>query len=463
MSPLPIRQDAETLAGYRRDASGLEGLPAAALRARDVADVAEAIAWARAHKQTVLPVGAQTSTTGASVADGGLLLDLTGLDRPPELNESRDQVRVGPGTRVQALRAWLQAQGLDFPVDPTSASSCTVGGAIATNASGPASFRYGSMASWVRSVDLIDGRGRAHSLRRREVGKCAMGPRALQDPVDFVVGSEGTLGVITGATLAVHVAPTDRAGVLLAFADRPALIAAVIALRPLRKELRVRSIEWLDGTCCDLVSEHAGGLRLPQGPAGVLYVECEGQGGAALPRLERAIAAIGADDSQAQLVGTSAERRHFAELRHLIPDTLNRRGAALAERGGGKISTDWSVPLQHLDDLLSWTELALTPLGLRGCWAYGHIGDGHPHLNLLCSDAASRAKAQAVLHEQLLRVVELGGSPVSEHGVGKLKRDLIGPWLPAGFAAAFTGLKAAFDPDGTLAPGNIATVGQEKT
>ena len=465
MNKPPIREDAAALAGYDRDVSGHVGRADASLRARDAADVGEALAWARARQMAVLPVGAQTSTTGASVPDGGLVIDLSGLDGAPQLDSSALEVHACPGTRIQALDDWLRPHGLELPVDPTSAAQCTVGGAIATNASGASSFRYGAMANWVQAIELIDGAGNLHRLRRRAVSKCAMGPRALQDPIDFIVGSEGTLGIIIGATLRVQRAPAARLGALIACNERKDLIAAVILLRQARHRLPIRCIEWLDGACCELLEGHAAGLVLPDGPAGGIYLETEGQGGAneAMLALESALSATGVRTSAVQLLPTASDRRHFSQLRHRVPDILNRRGAALAGDGGGKLSTDWSVPLAQLHDLLSWTEDALARHDLGTPWAYGHIGDGHPHLNLLCPDGQSRARAQGVLAEQLRRVVELGGSPVSEHGIGKIKRDLIAPCLPAGFRAAFSGLRRHFDPQGMLAPGNVLSTTDRKT
>ncbi len=464
-----IRNDEATLDACSQDVSGLVGRADAAVRIRDEADALEALTWARAHNMSVLPVGGQTSTTGASVPEGGLLVDLSALDRPPDVDADALTVTVTPGTRLQALRDALQRRGFDLPVDPTSAAECTIGGAIATNASGAASYRYGAIDDWVRGIELLDGRGRRLHLRRPGVDKCAVGPPSVQDPTRFVVGSEGTLGMILGATLAIRRPAAARLGALIGFGTRSELIDGAVALRNARPDLHLRCIEWLDGACCDLLRPHAGGVSLPSTRAGALYIEAEGQGGedGAFEALERAVellGGVGADVEGVQLFQTAPERAHFAALRHRVPDTMNRRGAALRDSdGGGKLSTDWSVPLEHLESLLQWTEQALQPLGLEGLWAYGHIGNGHPHLNLLCQDADSRKAALAVLSEQMGRVVDSGGSPVSEHGIGKLKRQLVAPHLPPGFTAALAGLKRFFDPDGIFAPGNIVAPNKPKT
>lgn len=456
-----LRQDAESLEGWRRDVSGLVGAPQAGVRVKDAAEVPEVLRWAAGQGMAVLPVGAQTSTTGASVPTDGLVLDLSALEPEPRLDTEALTVTVGAGTRVRALRDLLQRAGYDLPVDPTSEAECTLGGAIATNASGASSFRYGAMGRWVQALELVDGRGERLRLSRRRVSKCAMGPVALQDPIAFLAGSEGTLGVITGATLRIIPAPTARVGVWVPFARRPDLIAGAHALAGLRDQLPVRCVEWLDGPSCQLLAPHAAGLKLLTGEAGGLYVEVEGQGAEAeaweaIEQVADLLAKCRAQAEHTLAFQDPAERRHFGSLRHRVPDTMNRRGRRLAEdAGGGKLSTDWSVPLPALEPLLRWTDHALADLPLQASLAYGHIGDGHPHLNLLCPDAATRDRARQILAAQLQRVVDLDGSPVSEHGIGKIKRDLIAPHLAPGFVEAWRGLKARFDPDGLLGRGNL--------
>ena len=135
---------------------------------------------------------------------------------------------------------------------------------------------------------------------------------------------------------------------------------------------------------------------------------------------------------------------------------MNHRGAELKRlAGGGKLSTDWSVPMEAMDDILSWTDSALSEVALEGCYTYGHIGNGHPHQNLICPNAEVREQALAVLKKQLERVVAVGGVPTSEHGIGKLKRDLVRAYLPPGFRSAMLALKKEFDPDDLFARGNI--------
>ena len=483
--------DAALLERYARDVSGLIGAPEAVIRPRDVADVAAVLREAAATQTPVLPVGGMTSTTGASVAERGWVLDMRGFagDRLGAVDPERGVIRAAPGVSLQAVRDAARGAGWELAADPTSIADCTVGGAIACNASGPSTFRYGAMARHVAGVTLVDGAGTTHALRRPRVDKCSMGPPALQDPLQWVVGSEGLFGVIVDAEIALVPFADARRGLWLplaraadAAADHARLSLAIRALRAGREPLGIKAVEWLDGACCALLAglpDGTGGVAMPTDPSGpgALYVELEAFARARPPgardaspddaidaATEAVIEALGdaVDHAGAQALVTDAELRAFGALRHRVPETNNQRGRqAQRDAGGGKLSTDWSVPVDALADVLTWSLGALAPLADDGrvqVLRYGHLGNAHPHFNLICADAEAKAAAWAVIEAQLARVGGCGGSLVSEHGVGKLKRPLVAPYLPPGFVAALAGLKRRFDPASILAQGNVAVL-----
>lgn len=474
---MTIERDAGVCARYARDVSIIHGQPDAVLRPRDVQDIQDAVAEAASTATAVLPVGSQTSTTGASVAThGGLIIDMAQIDgsrATPHMTVDRERqvVDVDPGIRLQILQEELLHHGFELPVDPTSAATCTVGGAVATNASGPSTFRHGPMARWVHGLAFVDGLGALHQVRRSRVSKSAMGPPALQDPVQWMVGSEGTLGVMTRVTLRIRPRPSAMTGVWVGVESTQALADVVVGLGrrfgPSAKEsmtgndARLRAIEWLDPACCQMLAAHAKGMQIPDGQGGGLWLLVEGDPDANLNLLDQVLtwaSPIGVHVSSAQIMTSPQQRRDFDALRHRVPDTLNRRGRALERAaGGGKLSTDWSAPVQALPALFDQDNQVFEGLDGVRLYRFGHIGDGHPHLNVMCPDAATRAAALLRLKAQLRRVVAAGGVPVSEHGIGKLKREMVAPYLPAGTVAAWRGLKARFDPVGVLAPGNLFT------
>ncbi len=461
-APGDIVTDLDVRSGYDRDVSGLVAVPDGVARPRDEVELRELLRWAASGGTPLLPVGAQTSTTGASVAaTGGLVVELQGMASAPVLDPDRRRVRVSAAHTLGELRSWLRERGFYLPVDPTSVMDCKVGGAVATNASGPSTFRYGATSAFVTGLRVVDGAGEVRALTRRRVEKCAMGPVALQEPIDFFIGSEGALGVITEVEFRVLVDPGSPWGLFVGFPTRRDLLRGVSAMRELARTVPIRAVEWLDHACCTLLRPYAGRLTVPEGEGGGLYVEVEGGGRLALERsLETAATTLGkagGNLQEAQVLQDASSVAYFAELRHRVPDALNRRGAELRARGGGgKLSTDWSAPVEAIDGILRATEREAKDLGLEGLYAFGHIGNGHPHLNLLCPTAEVRQRALALVEAQLARVDAAGGVAVSEHGIGKVKRDLVRPYLPMGFVEAMRGLKLALDPAGILAPGNLS-------
>ncbi len=460
-----VSTDDALRARFSRDVSVVVGTPDAVQRPRDIQDIQDAVRRCAATHTPLLPVGARTSTTGASVpVGGGWVTDLSALNGEPVVDTDAGEISCPPGAVLAEVQALARRHGYDLPVDPTSAPDCTVGGAVATNASGPSSYRHGAMADWLVAVDLVDGRGERVELRAPRVPKRAMGPAAFQSSPRWFAGSEGTLGIATRVGFRLRAAPAGSLGALVGFPTRRDLLDAVAWLRQRRHAgagRYVRAVEWLDAACCALIAPLAKGMRVPGGQGGALLVELETHDAGvdlvdAVSELLDGITPLNADVANTQLLLNPSDFQAFDHLRHHVPDSLNRRGRRLADdAGGGKLSTDWSAPVTALPDLLDWTDTRLAELGLDGLYMYGHIGDGHPHLNLLCPDADVRTRAFTALKEQLARVVAAGGVPVSEHGIGKLKRDLVRPWLPVGAVAAWRGLKQAFDPHGILAPGNV--------
>ncbi len=454
-----ILRDPEVLENYRRDVSGLVGSPEGVVRPNTIDEICALMRWAGPLGMSVLPVGSRTSTTGSSVAEDGIVVDLIRFRAVPELDREHGTVRVSASQNLGDLQTFLRSEGFDLPPDPTSAGDCTVGGAVATNASGPSTFRYGSIRNFVTELVLVDGRGGIRTLKRSAVEKNAMGPVALQNPLDLFIGSEGIFGTIVEVVLRVVEVSNQRAGVFIGFATRKGLFDGVAALRLLSSTVAIRSIEWLNRACCDLVRPHQGRLSIGDTPGGGLYVEVEGDESEIMSSFEAILQTVvphGGREEDAQVLLDLSSRAAFGALRHRIPDTMNRMGAAAQARaGGGKLSTDWSIPVTELEMIMAWTDRELEAIQLEAFVAYGHIGNGHPHLNFVCSDEGVKGQVHAMIGRQLEQVVQVGGVPTSEHGIGKLKRDLVIPYLPVGFIAAIQGLKSEFDPHGILGRGNL--------
>ncbi|MBP46907.1 MAG: FAD-binding oxidoreductase, partial [Myxococcales bacterium] len=193
-----VIRDPEVLSRYERDVSVVQGRPDGVVRPTEVDQVEQIVGLCAKEGTPVLAVGARTSTTGASVAtDGGVVVDMTALGTDAQVDPQTATLRAQPGAVLADLHLLARQHGFDMPVDPTSSPDCTIGGAVATNASGPSSFRHGAIADWVVGLEFVDGLGQRRRLRSPGVPKRAMGPAALQDAPRWFVGSEGTLGMLT--------------------------------------------------------------------------------------------------------------------------------------------------------------------------------------------------------------------------------------------------------------------------
>lgn len=449
--------DPDVRRAYAGDASGIELVPEAVARPASVAEVAALVASAGATGTPVTPAGGQSSTTAASITDRGILLSLKGLDRILELDVDAATVRVEAGVGVARLKQAVAEHGLLFACDPTSEEEATIGGAIACNASGARSLRYGAVRRHVVSLDVVLANGEMLHVRRPHLEKNTVGYFPMQDPVDWFIGSEGTLGVVVSAELALLPLPERVTGFGISFGDERSALQFVRAARDGmdRGTVRPRCLEFLDTVALDVV-------RLQEGGAGwrgaaFVYLEEESAGGAD-PDFDAWLALAAAHhaaDSDIQVFDSDTSIRTARRLRHAVPATMHERGARFRAAGGRRVSTDWAVPYARLEEAIDAARNAVTRHGLEMPAIYGHAGNGHPHQNFIARSAAELATVHTAIAETLDVVLAMGGTVAAEHGVGKLKRH----WVPLQMTPlqvnAMRALKHALDPAGLLAPGNV--------
>ena len=223
--------DRDVRDGFSADASGLVLVPEVVARPSSAAEVAEILREATASRTAVTAAGGQTSTTAASITDRGILLSTRALDRVLDIDPVARTARVEAGVLIGDLQRALAPHGLFFAPDPTSDQECTVGGAIACNASGPRTLRYGATRVHVRALTVALADGRVIEARRTALEKNTVGYPPLQDLVDWFVGSEGTLGIVLAAELALLRKPTVEIGLAIPFADEGQALAFVVAAR----------------------------------------------------------------------------------------------------------------------------------------------------------------------------------------------------------------------------------------
>lgn len=455
----PLSTDIDVRRAHARDASGLELLPEAVARPRDAIELAGLLRDATATRTSVTPAGAQSSTTGASIVDHGILLSLRNFDRILDLDVRARTIRVEAGVLVADVRRAAEAEGLLFTPDPTSEEECTVGGAVACNASGARSLRYGATGPHVRALTVLLANGESRELTRSALEKNTVGYPLSHQPVDWFVGSEGTLGVITDVTFALHPLPVQVLGLALPFPSEVDALAFVVAARQ-SPRVHPRCLEYFDAAAFAIARQADDSTTWAAESGALVYVEETGaqeHADAELPlddwlALAEGHHALVSDIRVYDAPASLASARHF---RHAVPATMNERGNAFRHAGGRKVSTDWAVPYPMLADAIRRARAHAAQHGVEQAVTYGHAGNGHPHQNFIARDAEELGRIERVIGDTLTDVLAMGGTVAAEHGIGKIKRK----WLPlqAGDLQMriMRAIKHELDPYGLLAPGNV--------
>lgn len=460
--PMAPITDPDIIAGYLTDASNTTGWAEALVRPRSTEELAQTVAWCQANGTALTVTAQRTSTTGGPVPHGGWLLSTEALDQILDLD------RVQAGVFLGAYQAHVATQGHMFPPDPTSRHECTVGAAIATNASGARSFKYGPIRPWVRWVQAVLPTGQVVEADRRtpippdwprihwqEPGvKTAAGLFPADNLLDLLIGHEGTLGIITQAALHLTHPP---AAVLSLVAFFPALgpcldfVQTARAGAPRRGQpgragaLAPRAIEFFGPRALDLIRDRVPDV--PDQAQAALFIEVEHTGEAPLEAWWDALVDGGALAEHTIVAEDPTGQGRLDALRHAIPASVNEQVVA---NGMPKVGTDFAVPDHALAEMMEI--YAACPLPHVN---FGHIGDNHLHLNMLPRTADELDQARRLYKQMAHQAVALGGTVSAEHGIGKLKRGLLADMLGPQVIASFRALKAHIDPNWILGRGTM--------
>ena len=451
-----------------------------------------------AHAPRVLPVGAQSSLTGGATPRGEVVVSTRALTDVAVGTDNT--VRAGAGVTLADLQRTLLSHGLYYPPVPTF-DGAFVGGTIATNAAGAATFKYGSTRQWVDAITVVLADGSVLTLRRGEVtasddgwfeiagaaGTIARVPvpqyrmpdvpklsagyfaRPGMDLVDLFIGSEGTLGIIADATLRVIALP--RRAVALASSQSDA--QAIAMTRALRDEaaaswrgdgpLDVAAIEYIDAMSLAQLPDEAftrAGLPRPADGGGILIVQIEvgADDTRALERFAQVLESCGctADPVVAPPGDDRAAARLF-ELREAVPAAVNARVAAAKASihpDIQKTAGDMVVPFDRMAECLALYRDCFERRGLTYA-IWGHLSDGNLHPNVIPSSLDDVERGRDALLEMARGVIAMGGSPLAEHGVGRspLKQQMLRELYGEKGIDAMRAVKRALDPGWKLSPG----------
>ncbi len=415
--------------------------PSAVVFAESTQDVADAVKLAAQHRVPVIPFGVGSSLEGHLLAvQGGISIDVSRMNRVLSVNAEDLTVTVQPGITRMGVNAAVKSEGLFFPIDPGADAS--IGGMTATRASGTNAVRYGTMRENVLALEVVTAQGQV--IR---TGTRAKKSSAGYDLTRLMVGSEGTLGIITEVTLKLYPLPEAISAAICSFPTIEAAVRTVI--QTIQLGVPIARCELIDANTVRMVNAHSKlGLREEH----MLLMEFHGSPASVQEQavtVQDIAREFGGNDFE--WATTPEERTRLWTARH------NAYFAAIQSKPGCRaISTDTCVPISKLADCLLDSVAEADASGIP-YFLVGHVGDGNFHFGYLIDPAKPEEHrvAEALNHTLVARALQLGGTCTGEHGVGLHKMDFLRTEAGDGAIDMMRTIKQALDPHNILNPGKI--------
>ena len=440
--------DQATRAAYGHDETeDLQHPPEVVVRPRSTAEVSAVMRLCHQAAIPVTPIGGRTGLSGGALCvHGGVGLALDRMDRILDIDERNLQVTVEPGVITQVLQEAVAEKGLYYPPDPSSRGSCTLGGNLAENAGGPRAVKYGVTRDFVLDLEVV--------LPHGEVIRT--GARTLKNSTGYdltrlMVGSEGTLGVITKAVLRLVPLPKQTRLMLVPFHEATDACQAVSAV--FRAGVVPSAMEFMERDAILWTMRFTEGLptQLSTGPGAYLLIEVDGNQEELLMHDCETILHVVEQHGAGEVLfaETPSEKDALWRLRRSVPVSVKAHSTYKEE--------DTVVPRYELPRLLAGVKAVGEKYGFQSV-CYGHAGDGNLHVNIIRGELDDRAWQEELpqaIREIFKLVVDLGGTLSGEHGIGLVQR----PYMDLAFAPAalhlMRGIKQVFDPQGIMNPGKV--------
>ena len=417
--------------------------PSAVVFAESTKDVAAAVQMAAKHQTPVIPFGTGSSLEGHLLAvQGGISIDVSRMNKVLSINAEDLTITVQAGVTRKAVNEAIKNEGLFFPIDPGADAS--IGGMVATRASGTNAVRYGTMRENVLALEVVTASGEI--IR---TGTRAKKSSAGYDLTRLMVGSEGTLGVVTEITLKLYPLPEAISAAVCSFPSIEAAVRTTIQI--IQVGIPIARVELIDANSIRAVNTYS---KLDLNPSPMLLMEFHGSPASVKEQAELV------QDIATEFGGTAFDWASTPEARtKLWTARHNAYFAAVQSRPGCRvITTDTCVPISRLADCLLETVYEADASGIP-YFLVGHVGDGNFHVGYLI-DPASKLEhdtAEALNHQLVKRALAMDGTCTGEHGVGLHKMGFLVEEAGTGAVQMMRSIKHALDPDNIMNPGKIFT------
>lgn len=430
---------------YGQDNSRKHNAPAGVVLAENHQQVVDTVRHCYAHGVPLTVHGRATGTAGGAIPlSDGIVLSLERLNRIIEIDADNRLMKVEAGVLNQAVQDAAAPHGFFWPPDPTSAAYCTVGGNVAVNAAGPRALKYGTCRDNVLGLRAVTGKG-----EEIQTGVNTTKGVVGYDLTRLIIGSEGTLAVVTEVTLKLVPIPETIRLLQAVYRDIESATKAIVAI--MTQANTPRSLEFIDQASIEMVRDYSD-ADLPKDAGAILLVEADG----ADAGIDSILASISNAATNNGLV--SLEEATSESEKQRLWTTRKALSPALRNVAPNKLNEDVVVPVSRIPQLISGLEKLSAQFSIP-IVNFGHAGNGNIHVNLLydSQDPKQEQKAKPCLDKVFALVLKLGGTISGEHGIGLEKRDYVGLEIDPVTLDLMRRIKGEFDPNNILNPDKIFT------
>ena len=442
--PLPgrVSTDKEELFCYGFDASSIQGDPSAVVKPVSTDEVAQVVAFANKQRTPIVARGAGTGMTGGAVpVKDAIILSLDSMNKILEIDEKNMIAVVEPGVINGHLQEQLEAKGLFYPPDPASMNFCTLGGNVAENAGGPRAIKYGVTKDYVLGLEVVLPDGRV-IMTGGKTYKNVVG----YDLTRLIIGSEGTLCVVTKIFLKVVPLPAETMTLLCTYSQIND--AALTVSKITSSGIIPRVLEFMDNESVRAVENYRQ-FGLPTDAEALLLIEVDGSRASVSEEADKIVSICTSLNGRVSIAEDMFAKKRIWEARRAISPALYRIKPT-------KINEDIVVPRGRIPEMLQALKEISEKYNLK-IINFGHAGDGNIHVNVMTdkNDKEEYKKAGKAVVDIFKATLKLEGTISGEHGVGLTKKQYVGMELSDTSIELMKAIKKTFDPNGIMNPGKM--------